>query len=108
MLFNGYFVFIVIVSSRVLVQWISKAAFYYSRVSETDGTLLCNELIIIFFVKLTGYCPIRCSVRNPPWDPPVTTTLSGSTNPLSTTCLTACYDSSYMVVKLPMTVFFLF
>jgi len=30
----------------------------------------------------TGYCPIKWVVRNPPWDPPITNTLSASTLPL--------------------------
>ena len=37
---------------------------------------------------------MRCAVRKPPCDPPVTTVLSGSVNcKVSTTCTTARYNT---------------
>lgn len=50
-------------------------------------------------VSLTGNWPIKCAVRKPPWDPPITTILSLSTMSISNTFSTAFWRRNILICR---------
>lgn len=81
------------------VKWLTALTGHiYNRISNTSCFVEILQHIIIIagattWTRLTGYCPTKWILMNPPWDPPDTTTLLPSALPSFITCNAAFYLS---------------